>query len=181
MFYGGWDDIAHATSTDGKMFTRVLRDGRSGIFREPGDDANTRDPMIIKIDGLYYCYYVASPGDHGAIYVRTSRDLDTWSDSKIVCAGGTPGDGPWSAECPFVVRRGDDYYLLRTQKYGRTALTHIYCSKDPMDFGVNNDRCLVGSLPVAAPEVIERDGEYVLAALDLGLNGIRLAPLEWRE
>lgn len=181
MFYGCWDEIARATSPDGKTFTRVVRDGRSGLFREPGDDANTRDPMIIEIDGVFYCYYVASPGDRGAIYVRTSRDLDNWSESKIVCAGGTPGDGPWSAECPFVVRRGDDYYLLRTQKYGRNALTHVYRSKDPMDFGVNDDRCLVTSLPVAAPEVIEHHGEYLLAGLGLELEGIRLAPLAWRR
>jgi hypothetical protein len=35
-------------------------------------------------------------------------------------------------------------------------------------------------LPIAAPEIVTHEGEYFLAALNPGLDGIRLARLEWK-
>src|SRR5215471_15509002 len=78
MFYGDWEHIALARSRDGKTFARqLLPDGHSGMFGE-GPGANTRDPVVLKIGNLYHCYYTAYPGDRGADYVRTSRDLVHW-------------------------------------------------------------------------------------------------------
>jgi hypothetical protein len=48
-----------------------------------------------------------------------------------------------------------------------------------MDFGINDDRFLVGMLPVAAPEIIEHDGQTYIASLLPSLKGIRIARLEW--
>ncbi|MCK5210510.1 MAG: hypothetical protein KAQ79_20890, partial [Cyclobacteriaceae bacterium] len=56
-----------------------------------------------------------------------------------------------------------------------------YCSPNLMDFGVNDDRYLIGTLPVAAPEIIYHNGEYYMAALMPSLKGIRIAKLEWIE
>jgi len=179
MFYGDWENICLATSRDGKNFTRRLNGkGLAGMFTE-GPGNNTRDPMVIRVGDLWHCYYTAYPGRKGAVYCRTSRDLKNWSESKIVAFGGWAGTGPSSAECPYVVYRAGYYYLFRTQRYGAAARTSVYRSKDPMNFGVEDDRYFVCTLPVAAPEIILCEGEYYITSLLPSLKGIRIARLRW--
>lgn len=179
MFYGDWENICLATSSDGKVFQRRLTStGVTGMFTE-GLGNNTRDPMAILIDRVWHCYYTAFPDQKGAVYCRTSKDLVHWSDSKIVAFGGSAGTNPYSAECPFVVSRPEGYYLFRTQRYGADAQTSVYCSPDPMDFGIDDDRYLLGTLPIAAPEVVEHEGEWYVACLLPSLKGIQIARMEW--
>lgn len=104
--------------------------------------SNTRDSMVIKIGSAYYCYYTAFPGRKGAAYVRTSKDLIHWSEAKKVAYGGSPGNGPYSAEYPFVYfhKPSGYYYLLRNQQYGEHARFTVYRSKNPLDFGTDEDR-----------------------------------------
>ena len=181
MFYGDWEHIAMAKSQDGKTFARQLTaEGKSGMFGE-GAGANTRDPMVIKIGKLYYIYYTAYPNKHGFDFARTSKDLLQWSEPTKVAYGGSPGDTEYSAECPFVYyhRASGYYYLFRNQSYGQNAKFSIYRSKDPMDFGRNNDRNLVGTLPFAAPEIIDFEGQTYIAVLLPTLKGIQIAKLKW--
>jgi len=181
MFYGTWEHIALARSRDGKTFARQLMpDGHSGMFGE-GPGANTRDPMVLKIDDLYHCYYTAYPGDRGADYVRTSRDLSHWSEGKKVSWGGKPGNGKYSAECPFVYyhKPSGYYYLLRNQYYGQRALFTVYRSRDPQDFGQDSDRYLIGTMPYAAPEIVESEGQTYIAVLLPNLKGIQIARLKF--
>jgi hypothetical protein len=105
--------------------------------------------------------------------------LKTWSEFKRVAYGGSAGVNWTSAECPFVTIHDGWYYLFRTQSYGQGAQSRVYRSKDPMDFGMNDDRFLVGRLPVAAPEIIEHEGQSYIASLLPSLKGIRIAKLEW--
>jgi hypothetical protein len=90
---------------------------------------------------------------------------------------------PYSAECPFVYyhRASRHYYLFRTQRYGEKAQTSVYRSKDPLNFGVNDDRYLVCTLPVAAPEIIEQEGQLYMAALLPSLKGIQIARVRWEK
>jgi hypothetical protein len=98
-----------------------------------------------------------------------------------VAAGGAATNGPWSAECPFVYyHQGSGfYYLFRTQSYKGPPQTSVYRSKDPTDFGVDDDRNLVGTMAVAAPEIFEHDGQLYMAALLPDIQGIRIARLKW--
>ncbi len=181
MFYGDWEHIDKATSMDGKTFARQLGpDGKSGMFAE-GIAGQTRDPMVIRIGNLYYAYYTANPGDLGADYVRTSKNLIRWSASQKVASGGTAGTGPFSAECPFVYyhKTSGYYYLFRTQHYGKNAQTSIYRSKDPRNFGINDDRYLVATMPIAAPEIVDYEGQLYIAALLPSLKGIQIAKLRF--
>lgn len=181
LFYGDWNHICSATGADGKSFTRrAVASGRTGLFGE-GADANARDPMVIRIGGLWHGYYTAHPNRQGAVFCRTSQDLRAWSDARIVAAGGRAGNGPYSAECPFVVEpRPGEFYLFRTQRYGRDAQTSVYRSDDPLNFGVNDDAGrFVCTLPVAAPEIFQHDGQWYLASLLPSLKGIRIARLAW--
>lgn len=183
LFYGDWVHICAATSADGKNFTReVNAGGKTGLFGE-GPEANARDPMALFTRGRWHCYYTAHPGRRGAVYARTSTDLRTWSESRRVAFGGEAGTNFTSAECPFVVElTPGEYYLFRTQRYGRDAITRVYHSRDPLDFGLDRgDVHLLGSLPVAAPEVFRHEQQWYIASLLPTLKGIRIARLEWVE
>lgn len=183
MLYGDWRHICLAESEDGKQFHRVLRDGRPQLFSEDTDEvyANTRDPMVLCHGELFYCYYTAYPHQRGAVYCRTSKDLLHWSESTIVHSGGWGGDGPFSAECPHVVYHEPSgyFYLFRTHRYGPNAISSVYRSRDPRDFGPGSDDRLVTKLPVAAPEIIRHQQQWYIACLLPSLKGIRLARLKW--
>jgi len=190
MFYGGWNDICSATSTDGKAFVRRLdANGKATLF---GDPMHARDPMLLRIGELWHCYYSAwvdvadtnKPGrvlHQGSIYCRTSRDLQAWGAARIVARGGQAGDSAYSAECPFVVEvEPGQFYLFRTQTYGASAQTSVYFSRDALDFGVEHDAGhFICTLPLAAPEIVNYEGQYYIAALLPSLKGIRIARLEW--
>ena len=179
MLYGDWENICKARSSDGKTFSRVLQpDGRAGMFSE-GPGNNTRDPMVIRIGDVFHAYYTAYPQKLGAVFLRTSKDLSAWNPSQRVAFGGAAGTGPFSAECPFVYlhKASGFYYLFRTQHYGENAETRVYRSKDPASFGIDDDRFLVATLPVAAPEIVDYDGETYMAALLPSLKGIQIVKL----
>lgn len=187
MFYGGWDYICSTVSRgDGKAFDRILgADGKATLFGAQG--SNTRDPMIIRIGKLWYCYYTSKINEKGVLdnfgsdYCRTSPDLRTWSEPHLVARGGQVGNVWYSAECPFVVEVDPgQFYLFRNQMYGKDAKCSVYYSKDPLDFGIDHDEGhFVCSFPFAAPEIIHYKGQYYIAALLSSLKGIQIARLEW--
>lgn len=179
MFYGDWNRICLAESSDGKFFKRRIMNGSPALFGDKSE-TNTRDAMVIRTEDYWICYYVAHPGNDGAIYARTSDDLVNWSASKIVSYGGHIGKGKlWQAECPFVVKMGNDYFLFRTEMYGQQNKTNIYRSPDPLDFGYDDDRYFIGSIPVAAPEIFQKDDQWYIACLLPSLKGIRIGRLNW--
>lgn len=189
MFYGDWNRICLAKSSDGKHFERVLhKDHSPALFSGPM--ANTRDPMVIKLHNTYYCYYSVhlakdDPAEtiKSAIFCRTSKDLKNWSEPVIVSAGGSAAkQTSWyggASECPFVVKIDDQYVLFRNQNYGVHGLNTQYSSPNPLDFGFDNDRFQVGQLPVAAPEIITVNGQYYIVALKPALDGMRIARLKF--
>jgi hypothetical protein len=186
MLYGDWARICSAHSADGRLFTRDTNgSGQPAVFGE-GPEDNARDPFVIEIGGASHCYYTAHPRKKGAVFCRKSSDgWKTWSAAKIVAQGGQAGEGPCSAECPFVVEHGAGrFYLFRTQKYGEKAETRVYHSRDPENFGVagkNGDAMhFVTTLPVAAPEIVRRGDEWFIATLRPDLKGHRIARLEWQ-
>jgi hypothetical protein len=185
MLYGDWEHICLATSRDGKKFERYIEpNGKTGLFTE-GLGFNTRDPFAMRVGREWYVYYTAYPNKQGAVYCRKSSDLHTFSESTTVAFGGRTGVGPFSAECPQVVGHEGMYYLFRTQHYADAdggPRSCVYASRDPLNFGINQDRLyFVTELPIAAPEIVSTDGQQYIAALLPSLKGIRIAKLEWKR
>ena len=190
MFYGGWDNICLATSKDGKNFERVINEtGTPELFRGPL--TNPRDAMVIKEEDSYYCYYSAHDLDRSleeiqaAIYLRKSKDMKDWSEPIMVSAGGKYEEvdcwGGGDAECPFVVKVKDKYVLFRNIEYGSKSLNAQYCSDNPEYFGIKEDSLQVGELEIAAPEIVEHEGQYYIVCLKKTLDGMRVAKLKWEE
>lgn len=183
MVYGDWDNICLAKSQDGKTFARQLNlDGLSGMFTE-GPGAGTRDPMIMAIGNTYYLYYTSSPNGKGAIYCRTSKNLCNWSEARIVSSGGTAGNGFPSAEDPYVLylQKERSYYLFRTHSSPASDkfMTTVYHSPDPLDFGVNNDKYKICTLPTEATWIVNDNGQYYITSLLPNHQGTRIARLKW--
>jgi len=184
MVYGNWESICLARSKDGKTFDRQLNlDGKSDMFNE-GLGNQTRDAMITSIDDMYYVYYTANPDMKGAVYCRTSKDLTTWSDSRIVASGGSAGEGWADAEIPCVYYHPEEqaYYLFRTHSPPGGEgdfLTSVYRSDNPLDFGIGNDDCLVTTIDAEASRLVNDGGCYYIAAVMRGCQGYQVARLEW--
>jgi hypothetical protein len=174
--------ICLMTSPDGRNWTRHRNAGEdSHVFLGPGE---TRDPCVIRVGARWHLYYAGYHDDDPAqagFYLRTSEDLIRWSDWQLVHLDPAYGPGPWDTECPHVVYRNGYYYLFRTEDYAR-AITHVFCSADPFDFGIGSaSDQYVGDIAVAAPEiVVEGDDEYITSNHDL-TGGTRICRLRWER
>jgi hypothetical protein len=178
MFYGSWQNICRAYSTDGKNFERLLIDGLAGVFGD-GPRVNARDAMVIRIDGMWHCYYTAHPDKVGGVYCRRSMDMRDWSPPVLVKQRGRQGDRLWSHECPHVVPIEGWIHLFTTQRYHGEPSTTVFASRDPLHFGIDDDRLETTTLSAAAPEIIHHEGEWYIAALTTELDGIRIARMQW--
>ncbi|MDA0990026.1 MAG: hypothetical protein O3A51_04680 [Verrucomicrobia bacterium] len=178
--------ICLALGRDGKIFSRAqLAGGEPGLFSGPYQ--NTRDPAVVLVGDTYYCYYTGHDRDRQppcAVFCRTSRDLIAWSEPIIVCAGGSPAtQSDWfggDCESPFVIEREGSFVLFRNQLYGEKSLNTQYVSNNPLDFGVDDDRYCVGTLPISAPEIVRHQGHDYLASCRPDLAGIQMARLCWK-
>jgi len=175
-FYNS-EGIHRLKSEDGIHFDRVLdAEGRS-LSHVGG-----RDPMIAFFDGFYYAYSSVTRCSQDNwldcfIIVRTSPDLESWSDYTVVSSGGIAGNGAVSAESPFVIRKAGYYYLFRSSSI--TFKTYVYRSETPYHFGINEDQKLVTILDLKAPEIISSEGKEYISHLG-DFSGIQLAELEWK-
>ena len=116
----------------------------------------------------YYCGTAMVDGQkRGAMVARTAPTPEgPWSDKEIaVKTDGNP-------ESPFVVKRGDSYYLWQQMS--------VYRSKDPLDF---NDAELVAHMTGVwfggkyAPEIFEHDGRWYVSGYS---RGLWIAEFQWQ-
>jgi len=164
-------------SANGVDFSRYLINKNNNLlYKESG-----RDVMVMKEDNMYFSYStvstVARDGwKYGFVILRTSEDLRKWSDYTIVSSGGIAGNGPISAESPFVIKINGYYFLFRASSV--TGKTYVYQSDSPYHFGINDDSKLVTILDLKAPEIILHKGQYYISDL-ADFQGIKLAKLKW--
>ncbi len=190
MFYGGHGSevenqcqMCLMTSTDCRTWKRYKnKDGKPRLFLGPGQ---ARDPMVMKIDDLWYMYYAGNDPDNihnTSFYLRTSQNLKDWSEEQIVHNDPRFGPMKWETECPFVVYKEGYYYMFRTRIYSNGE-SFVFRSEDPTDFGkgdASKHFCTV--FYSAATEIItDTDGKEYVSSSHEPKTGNFLAEIEWIE
>ena len=169
-----------ATSADMNGWTRH---GGNPLFI---DGYEARDPMVLRIGARWVMYYTATDpptgGNHVVAY-RTSTDLVTWGPRGLAFVDPAKGTGAGPTESPFVVHRGDWYYLFLSMRHdyipGYYADTEVFRSRDPLRFTID-DR--VGRFDAHAAEVIrDVDGRWYVSHCGWYQGGVYLAPLTWHD
>jgi beta-fructofuranosidase len=182
MFYCAGDPDATkfkihlATSKDLKEWTRHPK---NPMFI---DGFHARDPFILKFNDIFILYYTATEpvkfGNHIVAY-RTSKDLINWSSERKICFKD-PEMGDWGGptESPFVLRRGEYFYLFIGPRGGYVG-TDVFRSKDPFKWELSDQ---VGHIDSHALEVIrDVDGSWYVSHCGIGQGGVYLAPLTWLD
>ena len=139
------------------------------------DGFDARDPMVLRAENGWIMYYTgnsAPAGGHHVVYAVTSNDLAHWSGRREVFRHEKIGTYGGPTESPFVVRKGDTYFLFvcTNDPYSDTA---VYASDDPFHWDAASQ---VGSFPAHAAEVVVcDDGKTFVSRAGWGAGGLYLA------
>lgn len=185
MFYsgGGSDrtraEISLATSTD--LFTWT-RDPHGPLFR---DGYEARDPMVLRVGDLWVMYYTATStpecGNHVIAY-RTSTDLRHWGERRIAFMDLQSGTDAGGTESPYVLQRGEWYYLFIGPRPYDIYLppyypgTEVFASRDPFRFDVSQQ---VGHLAAHAVEIVDDGSRLWASHAGWATGGVYLAPVDF--
>jgi hypothetical protein len=160
------------TSPDLKTWTRspdnpMVVDGFDG-----------RDPFVMRVGDQWVLYYTANStpdGGNHLVACVTSKDLVHWADRKVVFTHPRAGSFGGPTESPFVVRRGDNYYLFVCDN----EWTDVYLSHDPFHWEFAQKATRIQS---HASEIIrDADGKWYISHAGWTGGPLRLAPLLWHD
>lgn len=145
------------------------------------DGYDARDPFVLRVRDQWVMYYTATSrpegGNHIVAYV-TSNDLLTWRDRGVAFTDSSTGTWGGPTESPFVVQRGEYYYLFIGPRDDYDS-THVFLSEDPFHWSAEGK---VGDIPAHAAEVVQdSDGRWYVSRAGWGRGGVFLAPLTWEN
>ncbi len=181
MFYCAGDKdhtkykIHLATSPDLKTWTRSPKNPMVV------DGFDARDPFVMRVKDQWVMYYTANSepkgGNHLVAYA-TSDDLLTWSKRGVAYTDPAKGTFGGPCESPFVVKRGDSWYLFVGPRPDYDG-TDVFVSKDPFHWDIKDK---VGHINAHAAEVVrDADGKWYVSRAGWGRGGLHLAPLIWKD
>ncbi len=149
------------------------------------DGFDARDPFVTRIGDEWVMYYTATSapsGGHHVVKYATSPDLTSWKIRGTVFTDPSQGKYGGPTESPFVVHRGDRWYLFIGPRDGDRDVfdgTDVFASTDPFHFRVE-DR--VGHIAAHAAEVVQDvDGRWYVSRCGAQRGGVYLAPLTWKD
>jgi beta-xylosidase len=181
MFYtkiGTPREIHHVVSKDLYKWSEST-DPVLALTNEYNNNLKNKDPMVFRDEvnnQWIMCYSVMKDDKHWVVGYSISTDLDNWSEPQICFDEHTESPG---VESPFVVKRGDYYFLFLSARPWPVGGEDIFRSKSPYSW--NADELVKRIDPWHAAEVIrDLNGQWYLT-LSSGLNGkdLKMAPLFW--
>ena len=142
------------------------------------DGFDARDPFVMRVGDQWVLYYTATTtpecGNHIVACV-TSKDLIHWGDRKVVFTHPRAGSFGGPTESPFVVRRGNNYYLFLCDN----GWTDVYLSHDPFHWDFDRKNTRVKS---HASEIVRSvDGQWYISSTGWMSGPVSLAPLHWHD
>ena len=112
-------------------------------------DFQIRDPFVVVADGKYHMYESKPWSGGNAVWVRTSRDLEQWSDRKTVMRLPEKIARDCTALwAPEVHRYNGNYYLFVTLTFPQRKDTPIVAMGDNVKAG---DLCVRGTWTFSSP------------------------------
>lgn len=185
MYYCGGDpdhrryQINLAISKDLYEWTRF---SENPLFTDGYDG---RDPFIFRdeFNKRWILYYTATSKPEGGEHIvaaRISTDLVHWTKDRYVVFRDT-AKGTWggNTESPFVVQRGDWYYLF-IGPGASYKTTKVYRSHDLFNFDFFKDE--VATLDSHAAElVVDEKGQWHITSCGLDQKGLYMAPFYWQD
>ncbi len=142
---------------------------------------HARDPFVLKIGDEWVMYYTAtsapSGGNHIVAYQK-SADLIHWDSYGVAFTDPSVGTFNGPTESPFVVRRGDTYYLFIGPRGGYVG-TEVLSSRNPFQWELKNS---VGHIASHAAEVVrDSNGKWYISHCGWAQGGVYLAELFWED
>jgi beta-fructofuranosidase len=175
MFYtmtGEPREIRYATSTD--LFE----------WKHPASNPllagnKNKDPMVFRNKNQWIMYYsMMKDQQHWVVGYSVSNDLIEWSKPEICFDENTESPG---VESPFVVQRGEYYYLFLSARPWPQGGEDVFRSKTPYRW--KPDDFIERIEPWHAAEIVrDLDGKWYLT-LSSGKESkdFRIAPIYWND
>jgi len=142
------------------------------------DGFDARDPMVMRAGDQWVLYYAATTTPDGGNHIVacvTSQDLVHWGNRAVAFIHPRAGTFGGPTESPFVVRRGDRYYLFVCAD----DWTDVYVSRDP--FHWEFDRMTARIRAHAAEIVRDGDGRWYISHAGWMDGPLKMAPLRWND
>jgi arabinan endo-1,5-alpha-L-arabinosidase len=145
------------------------------------DGFHARDPFVFRVQDKWVMYYCATSKPEGGNHVvacMISDDLLSWTNRQIVFTDPSTGKGGGNTESPFVVQRGQAYYLFIGPRGGYDG-TDVFVSHNPFQWNIADK---AGHFSAHEAEVVrDTDGKWYVSRAGWERGGLYLAPLVWRD
>ncbi|MBN1417117.1 MAG: family 43 glycosylhydrolase [Bacteroidales bacterium] len=164
------------------------------LFR---DGIQARDPMVLWLEKeqCWVMYYTATYDSSGGYYVvayRTSNDLYNWSERNIAYVDYHSGTTYGNTESPFVVNRGQYYYLFIGPRPYDLPTEDMENWEHPGYVGTDIFRStrwnkwtnadIIGHTNAHAPEIIyDGEGNWYASHCGVLQGGLFLRQMHWYD
>ncbi len=144
-----------------------------------GTDAKNKDPMIMKDNGQWIMYFsMMKNAEKWVVGYSTSSDLQKWSKPQICFDEDSSMP---SVESPFVVKRGNYYYIFISARPWPYGYMEVFRSTSPYAWKITDK---VKWMDWHAPEIVrDLDGKWyiTLCGYEPERNGFSVWPLFWND
>ncbi|MEX0316246.1 MAG: family 43 glycosylhydrolase [Allomuricauda sp.] len=170
--------IRYAVSKDLFNWEHPLDEPLFAYANEFTENQKNKDPMVFKHGDIWIMYFSMLKDDkHWVVGYSTSKDLVHWEGPKICFDEHTESPG---VESPFVVKRGEYYYLTLSARPWPHGAQEFFRSKSPFLWKISDHVKRID--PWHAAEIIrDLDGKWYLSRSSGDQQDFRLAPMFWND